>query len=624
MYYSSKEIRKNYLEFMKSKWHVIVPSSSVIPENDPTTLFTWSGMQPMIPYLLWEKHPEWTRITDSQKAFRVVDIESVWDNTHCTLFEMIWNRSFWDYYKSEQIEWIFEFRTKIVWIDPNRLYVTVYRWDPDLWINKDVESTNLWKEKFLTVWIEAKDIDNSEINWMQDWRIFYYWNKNWWSRVWEPSKMPIGEPWGWDSEMFYDLWIEHKFHENSPFKDQQCHVNCDCWRFVEIGNNVFMEYIRTEKWYEQLPKKNVDCWCGFERMVMVVQGKINIYDTDLFSSFIKKIEKLSWEKHNQKKSSTISMRIIAEHTRAFTFILWDDKWIVPSNTDQWYIVRRLIRRTIRHGKKLNIIQKDWLIDLCKIVIEEYKDVYPELERNQNFILSELQKEEERFKKTLEKWEKMISGKSIDWYMGFNLFQTYGYPVELTKEIALEKWITLSSRFDEEFNNSMQQHQNLSRTASVWKFKWWLADQSEETTKLHTASHLLLAALRKVLWNHVYQKWSNITSERLRYDFSHPEKLSLEQIQRIENLVNKAISDNLSVSWEELPLKEAKNKWAIGVFENKYEWKVKVYKIGEGDNIFSYEICWGPHVDNTWKLWQFKIIKEESSSANVRRIKAILE
>lgn len=608
---------------MKSKGHVIVPSGSVIPENDPTTLFTWSGMQPMIPYLLGEKHPQGTRITNSQKAFRVSDIEWIWDNTHCTLFEMLGNRSFGDYYKQEQIPWIFEFRIKVIWIDPSRIYVTAYSGNPSLGLEKDNESVDLRKELFSSVGITAKDITNCESNGMQDGRIFYYGDKNRWSRAGSPSNMPIGEPWWGDSEMFYDLWAEHEFHEKSVFKDLPCHVNCDCGRFTEIGNNVFMQYLKTKNWFESLPKKNVDCGCGFERVVMVVQWKTNIYDTDLFSSLIKKIEEFSGEVHGQSEITTISMRIIAEHTRAFTFLLGDDIGMSPSNTDQGYVIRRLLRRAIRHGKKLGIREQNRLIHLSSIVIEEYQDVYPELGRNREFILSEVQKEKERFEKTLEKWEKMIIWKSMDGKRGFHLFQTFGYPVEMTKEIAQEKWIILSPEFDKEFLLAGEKHQHLSRTASVGKFKGWLADHSESTTKLHTAAHLLLAALRKVLWEHVYQKGSNITSTRLRYDFSHPEKVTQEQLEEVERLVNEAISKHLPISYVELHLEEAKSNGAIGVFDDKYDTTVKVYRIGD-NQIYSYEICWGPHVDNTGKLWYFKIIKEESSSSNVRRIKATLE
>lgn len=620
---TSKEIRQKYLDFLKTKGHVIVPSASLIPENDSSTLFTGSGMQPMVPYLLGEKHPEGTRIVDSQKCIRTGDIEEVGDTTHLTFFEMIGNWSLGDYFKKEQIVWIFEFWTKILGINPNRIYVSVYGGNDSIGIGKDEEAVNIWKEQFASAGINAVDIEDSENKGLQGGRIFYYGDANWWSRTGAPSTMPIGEPGGPDSEMFYDMGADKNIHENSRFKDQACHVNCDCGRFIEIGNNVFMEYVKTEKGFEKLPNRNVDFGGGLERIVMVVQEKDNVYETDLFTPIIEKIEELANKKYKESADIIKSMRIIAEHVRSASFLMGDDKGIVPSNTDQGYILRRLIRRAIRYGKKIGINKDIFLSDIARVIINEYKEAYPELEKNSEVIIDEFNKEEEKFSKTLERglkeFEKLsdndISGESV-----FLLYQSYGFPIEITKELAEEKNIKVD---EAGFNKELMNHQELSRTASAGKFKGGLADASEETKKLHTTAHLLLAALRKVLGDHVVQKGSNITAERLRFDFSHPDKLSDEQKQEVERLVNEVIEKNLLVAQEEMPLEEAKKKGAMGVFDSKYDEKVKVYKVGEGADVFSYEICGGPHIENTGVLGRFKISKEQSSSAGVRRIKAIL-
>ena len=611
---TSQEIRQKFLDFFKSKDHAVLSSASLIPENDPTTLFTGSGMQPMIPYLLGEKHPEGKRIADSQKCLRDVDIDEVGNNRHLTFFEMLGNWSLGDYFKKEQLPWFFEFLTKELKLDPTRLYVTVFRGSQEVGIDKDSESVEIWKQLFKEAGIEAKDIDLAEKNGIQDGRIFYYdETKNWWSRSGAPKDMPVGEIGGPDSEVFYDLGADLKFHENSPFKDKLCHINCDCGRFVEVGNNVFIEFIKTEKGFEPLPQKNVDFGGGLERMVMAAQNKQSFYETDLFSNSIKKIEELTGKNYQDSEQITRMMRIIAEHLRAVTFIMADDKGIIPSNLDQGYVVRRLIRRAVRYGRQLEIKHDLWTKQIANAVIEDYKEVYPELERNKEFILNNLDKEEAKFKETLEKG-------LIEFEKGtdaFVLFSTYGFPIEMTQELAKEK----GEKVDiEKFNEQMKKHQELSRTATAGKFKSGLADASEETKKLHTAAHLLLAALRKVLGEQVVQKGSNITAERLRFDFSHPEKMTDEQKQEVEKLVNGIIKKDLPVKCEEMSLDEAKKEKAMGVFESKYGDKVKVYSIGD----YSKEICAGPHVEQTGQLGHFKITKEQSSSAGVRRIKAILE
>ncbi|MDD4332760.1 MAG: alanine--tRNA ligase [Patescibacteria group bacterium] len=645
---TSKEIRQKYLEFFsskggsasggKSRGHVIIPSASLIPENDSSTLFIGSGMQPLVPYLLGAKHPAGTRLVNSQKSFRAEDIEDVGDSRHHTVFEMLGNWSLGDYFKQEQLSWIFEFLTKEINIDPKRLYVTVFRGNDEIGIPRDAEAVEIWKKLFLSAGIEAKDVDNSWENGLDDGRIFYYGDKNWWSRSGAPAKMPVGEPGGPDSEMFYDLGADLKRHENSPWKDEPCHVNCDCGRFVEIGNNVFMEFIRTEKGFEKLPQKNVDFGGGLERLTMVAQGKDNSFETDMFEHILNKISMLSGGK--VYKDNVRAFEVIADHLKAATFIVGDDKGILPSNVGAGYIVRRLLRRAIRYGRMLGITEYPWTKEIAKIVAHDYGDVFPELRKNIDFVIEEFKKEEEKFNKTIEKglkeFEKFSSFyKDKDWKhlsdfsdVGkklFDLFQTYGFPLEMSlEELSIKKIYIPIEKMYKEFEEEQKKHQEQSRTASAGTFKGGLADASRETTKLHTAAHLLLAALRKVLGDHVTQKGSNITAERLRFDFSHPEKMTDAQKIEVEKIVNEAIAKDLPVSCEELNLDEAKAKGAMGVFDSKYGEKVKVYKIGEGSDVISYEICGGPHVERTGELGHFKIQKEESSSSGVRRIKAILE
>jgi alanyl-tRNA synthetase len=639
---TSKEIRSKYLEFFsskggfasggKSRGHAIIPSASLIPENDSSTLFIGSGMQPLVPYLLGAKHPQGTRLTNSQKSFRAEDIEDVGDSRHNTVFEMLGNWSLGDYFKAEQLPWIFEFLTKEISIDPKRLYVSAYRGNDEIGIPRDLEVVEIWKKLFASVGIDAKDIDNSWENGMGDGRIFYYENKNWWSRSGTPEQMPVGEPGGPDSEMFYDLGADLKRHENSIWKNEPCHINCDCGRFIEIGNSVFMEYVKTEKGFEKLPQKNVDFGGGLERITMVVQGKDNIFETDMFEHILNKISMLSGGK--VYKDNVRAFEVIADHLKAATFIVGDDKGILPSNVGPGYIVRRLLRRAIRYGKMIGITELPWTKEIAKIVAHDYGDVFPELRNNIDFVIEEFKKEEEKFSRTLErglkeleklekiktlKYENKILGKEA-----FDLYQSYGFPIEMTEEIAREKGLEIDRTG---FKEELKKHQELSHTASVGVFKGGLADASRETTKLHTAAHLLLAALRKVLGDHVTQKGSNITAERLRFDFSHPEKMADAQKTEVEKLVNDAIQKDLPVTCEELSLDDAKAQGAMGVFDSKYGEKVKVYTIGDSsagsEPPFSREICGGPHVERTGTLGKFKIQKEESSSAGVRRIKAVL-
>ena len=616
---NSKEIRQKYLEFFEARGHRVIGGASLISENDSSTLFTSSGMQPLMPYLLGEEHPEGDRLTNSQKSFRAEDIEEVGNHRHTTLFEMLGNWSFGDYFKKEQLPWIFSFLTDELGLESGRLYATVFRGDKKIGVERDIESVEIWKQIFKDKGIDAQDVDFSEKNGMQNGRIFYYnAGKNWWSRSGAPENMPVGEPGGPDSEIFYDLGADLKKHENSQFADQPCHVNCDCGRFIEIGNSVFMEYIKTENGFEKLKQRNVDFGGGLERMTMVTQGLNNIFETDLFINIIKETEKLSGKKYDENIKP---FEVIADHLKAATFIMGDNKGIQPSNVGQGYVARRLIRRAIRYGRLLGIQSELWTAEIAKIIAQDYIEVYSELDKNIEFIVNQLKDEEEKFNKTLKKglkeFEKIHTDNIISGIDAFNLYQTYGFPIEIVKELAEEKGLKIDEK---EFGKEMKKHQKLSRTASAGKFKGGLADASEETKKLHTAAHLLLAALRKVLGEGVEQKGSNITAERLRFDFSYSEKMTDEQKKEVEDLVNQAVEKDLPVSCEEMSLEEAKEKGAVGVFESKYGEKVKVYLIGD----FSKEICGGPHAERTSELGKFKIIKEQSSSAGVRRIKAILE
>ncbi len=636
----SHELREKYLKFFESKGHTIVPSDSLIPENDPTTLFTSSGMQPIVPYLLGEKHPMGTRIVDSQKCFRAVDIEGVGDNRHTTMFEMLGNWSFGDYFKKEQIAWIFEFLTKDIGLNPKDLYVTVFRGDEVLKIPRDDETVNIWQELFRSANIDAEVIDFAEKNGLQSGRIFYYdVKKNWWSRSGAPINMPLGEPGGPDSEMFWDFGAELKLHENSEFKDRPCHVNCDCGRFLEIGNNVFMQYVKTNKGFEPLPKGNIDFGGGLERILAAKNGDPDIFKTDLFAPIINKIEEMSGKKYGES-DSTYGMRVIIDHLKAATFIMGDNKGISPANTDRGYIIRRLIRRAIRYGKKIGIKKIDWTVELAKEVVNIYRNIYPELDKNKDFIFDNLIREEEKFEKTLnggiERIEKLLNnytGDTKEFFLDantlFNLYQTYGFPIELSIEemnkIRAEKGGRHISKNIElniltSFQNELKKHQNLSRTISAGKFKGGLIDSNTETKRLHTAAHLLLVALREVLGDHVLQKGSNITAERLRFDFSHSEKMTPEQLRRVEYIVNEQIRKALPITCEEMSLRDAENSGAMGVFKSKYGDRVKTYKIGN----FSHEICGGPHAKNTSELGEFTIQKEESSSVGTRRIRANLK
>jgi len=607
---SSEEIRQSFLEFFKKKGHKIVPSSSLIPENDPTTLFTGSGMQPMLRYLLGEKHPLGKQIVDVQKCFRTDDIDEVGDNRHTTFFEMLGNWSLGDFFKKEQIPWIFEFLTETISLNPENIYVTVFRGNETLKLLRDEESVKIWQEVFGRVEIEAKAVDFSERDGMRGGRIFYYdEKKNWWSRTGVPNEMPVGEPGGPDSEIFWDFGAELKIHEKSKFKNQPCHVNCDCGRFLEIGNNVFMEYVKTDSRFSLLPQKNVDFGGGLERLVAAKNNDPDIFKTDVFSELVAKIRELAGDINDN------AIRVFADHLRASIFLIADG--LKPSNKEAGYILRRLLRRILAYTVKYDI-HADLFPASVEIIKEKFGEIYPEVKETK-MILEVLEDEKQKFQeaigrgiKEIEKYPK-ITGKDA-----FYLYETFGLPFELIKELAPKDAVKALSKGD--FDKEFEKHQELSRTASAGMFKGGLVDMSEQTIKLHTAAHLLMESLRQVLGNHVMQKGSNITAERLRLDFSHPEKLTAEEIKEVEDLVNQKIQEDLLVKMEEMNLEQAKKQGAMGVFEAKYGEKVKVYSIGD----FSKEICGGPHVQKTGELGHFKIIKEKASSSGVRRIKAVLD
>lgn len=607
---TAKELRQKYLDFFEGKGHAIIPSAPLVPENDPTVLFTTAGMHPLVPFLMGEKHPLGKRLANAQKCVRTGDIDDVGDNRHNTFFEMLGNWSLGDYFKKEAIEWSFEFITSEKWLgfDPRRLYVTVFEGDDDAPL--DQESINIWKEQFKKVGIET-EVSGSDKKVDENHRIIPLGkDDNWWG--------PAGEtgPCGPCTEMFYDVSPENGLLAGS-FENL---VND--FRLLEFWNDVFMEYNKKKDGtFERMAQQNVDTGMGLERVAVIASGKDNIFDTEIFQPLIRKIEELSGKDYADEENKS-PMRIVADHIKSATFIIADG--VVPSNVERGYILRRLIRRAIRQGKVLGI-ENNFAAKIAEVVISEYKETYPELERENAKIVEELNQEEVRFRETLEKGLKKIKEiiaesrkeEKISGEKAFYLFSTFGFPLELTKEIAHEHGTAVD---EEGFHEEFKKHQDLSRTASAGMFKGGLADAGEKSARLHTATHLLLAALRKVLGENVQQKGSNITGERLRLDFSHDKKMTPEEIAEVEKLVNEAIEKNIPVKCEEMTLEDAQKTGAVGVFGDKYGEKVKVYSIYD----FSTEICGGPHAGATGELGKFRIVKEEASSAGVRRIKAVLE
>ena len=595
---TSAQIRAKFLAFFQANGHAVIPSASLVPENDPTVLFTTAGMHPLVPFLLGEKHPAGKRLADVQKCVRTGDIDEVGDNRHLTFFEMLGNWSLGDYFKKEAITWSFEFLTRKDWLglDPKRLYVSVFEGDQDA--PRDDESIGFWQEAFSSVGIDAKLGE----------RIFPYPKKqNWWGPA------GVTGPSGPDTEMYYDTGREH-----DPAFGAACHPACDCGRFIEIWNDVFMQYNKTaDGKFEPLKQQNVDTGMGLERITAVLNGFDNVFETDLFKPIISHLEKATGRKYEGNDAR--SMRIVADHARTAMFMIADG--VLPSNKDQGYVLRRLIRRSARHGLMLGM-KGAFLSSLFETVRGTFDGAYPELELHSERIVSELKKEEEKFGKTLEKGLKEFEKlERVDGKAAFDLYSTYGFPLELTEELILDKGMSIDhAAFEAEF----RKHQDLSRAGAEQKFTGGLADHSAECTRLHTATHLVHQALRTVLGVHVFQKGSNITRERLRFDFSHGEKMTPEQLTEVENMVNVAIRKDLPVHYEILDIEEAKRRGAIGVFDDKYAalgGKIKVYFMGGESMEFSKEVCGGPHVEHTGELGSFKILKEEAVAAGVRRLKA---
>lgn len=584
-------LKDKYLKFFESKGHKVIPSAPIIPENDPTCLFNTAGMQPLVPYLKGEPHPEGKRLTDVQKCFRTNDLDSIGDTTHHTFFEMLGNWSLGDYFKEDAIAWSYEFLTKTLNIPAERLAVTVFKGNH--LVPADNESAEIWKKA---------GIKEDRIAFLGE-------EDNWW------PNMELTGPCGPDTEIFY--W---RSNEAIPEKFDPENEN-----WVEIWNNVFMQYnYETDGTFKPLKNKNVDTGLGVERVTAILEGYTDNYKSSVWRDVISKIEEISGLSYEDKKNAR-AMRIIADHIRAVVMIAGDDAGIKPSNTDQGYILRRLIRRIIRYAKKLNIdINSDWEQTLATMIIEKYSKYYSELERNKDVILQVLKDEKVKFNRTLEKglreFEKEtrnIEGKEINKDIAFRLYDTYGFPIELTEELAKENGLTVDT---EGFKHKFAEHQEKSREGASQKFKGGLASTGEMETKYHTATHLLNAALKKVLGPHVHQKGSNITAERMRFDFSHNSKMTEEEKQKTEDLVNEYIKMAIPVEKLEMKKEDAINAGAEAMFADKYGDIVSVYKIGD----VSMELCGGPHVHNTSELGHFKIKKEEASSAGVRRIKAILE
>jgi len=649
---TAQEIRKAYLEFFASRGHKVINRAPLVLKDDPTTLFTGSGMQPMIPYLLGESHPEGKRIVDSQTCLRAQDIDDVGDNRHTTFFEMLGNWSMGDYFKEQQIEWMFEFLSDVVGLDMNKVYVTCFIGAPQYGIAKDTEAATVWQRLYEAKGLSSGQADiGSEADGYKRGikpgeRIFYYdGSKNWWSRNGSPETTPVGDPCGPDSEMFYDFGTAH-----NPEYGEFCHPNCDCGRFMEIGNNVFMAYRKVaDGKFESLEQPNIDHGSGLERIAAAKLGDPDVFKISIMWPIIEKLEQLSGKKYD---SHTNAMRVIADHLRTATFLAVDG--CAPSNKEHGYVMRKFIRRAMVKAFDLGI-EQNFMQELVPVIADLYHNDFPEVAENRDEIIAVLVKEEKAFRQTLRnglrEFDKLVfrmsaeqeaNAKREQEYQGvqgyldmpgeflFKLYDTYGFPIELSKEESFRRGINVSEKADKDFERLMAEQRARSQTATKGTFKGGLGGQTLQHKKYHTATHLMYQALRDVLGDHVIQRGSNITEERLRFDFSHDQKVTPEQLAEVERIVNEQIGKDLKVSFQEYPTKVAREEMgALGQFGDRYGDTVKVYKmIADGaDKPFSFEICGGPHVDHTLQLFEddkkFKIIKEEASSAGVRRIKAIL-
>lgn len=625
---NAQEIRKAYLEFCQKNGHEVIERASLILKDDPTTLFTGSGMQPLLPYLLGEKHPKGVRLTDSQTCLRAQDIDDVGDNRHTTFFEMLGNWSLGDYFKEQQIRQFFEFLTDIVGLDPSKIYVSCFIGNEKYNIPRDDESAEIWQKVFAEKGIDAKIVEldtaeNGDKLGLQGGRIFFYNDKeNWWSRGGGLDSTPIGDPCGPDSEVFYDFG-----EENHDASFGEAHPASDSGRFMEIGNQVFMQYRRLEDGsFEPLEKKNVDFGGGLERIAAAKINNPDVFQISLMKPIIEKLEEISGKKYDENK---VSMRVIADHLRSATFLAVDG--CTPSNKEQGYVMRKFIRRAMAKAFDLGI-EDNFVEQIVPVIVDIYAPDYKEVALKSDEIIAVMTKEEKAFRRTLRKGLRELEKFSKDGLTGAELFQlydTFGFPLELSTEEAIRRKISLSKNWREEFDTKMKEQRERSQTASKGKFKGGLEGQTLEHRKLHTATHLMNAALHNMFEGQIAQKGSNINTERLRFDFTFDRKLTDEEKRQIEDTVNEQISKGLGVSWAEYPTDYALNELkAIGVFGDKYGETVKVYTMkAENEEPFSVEICGGPHVDNTRELAEggkkFKIVKEQSSSAGVRRIKAIL-
>lgn len=628
---NTETIRNEYLKFFESRGHSVIRRAPLVLHDDPTTLFTGSGMQPIIPYLLGEPHPDGKRLVDSQTCLRAQDIDDIGDNRHTTFFEMLGNWSMGDYFKQQQIEWMFEFHRDVVQLDLSKFYVTCYIGDDRYGIPKDTEAADVWARLFADAGLSngMQDIGSEQDGYakgMQDGaRIFFYdGSKNWWSRNGAPESTPIGDPCGPDSEMFYDFGTPH----NTDY-GEFCHPNCDCGRFMEIGNNVFMAYKKVaEGQFEPLEHPNVDHGSGLERIAAAKLNDPDVYKISLLWPIIEKLQAISGKKYDSHQES---MRVIADHLRAATFLAVDG--CVPSNKQQGYVMRRLVRRAMVKAFDLGIVQ-NFLEQIVPIIADLYENDYPEVKESRDEVIAVLIKEEKAFRQTLRKGiQQFLKFDKVDGEALFTLYDTYGFPVELSTEEAFKQGVELPDNWREQFDAKMAEQRARSQTASKGDFKGGLGGQTLQHKKYHTATHLMYQALRDVLGDHVVQRGSNITEERLRFDFSHDQKVTVEQLAEVERIVNEQIAKDLQISFAEYPTAEATGPLgALGQFGDRYGDTVKVYSMKDpsspaDERPFSFEICGGPHVDHTHELCddgkKFKIVKEEASSAGIRRIKAVL-
>ena len=623
---NAQQIRNAYLQFFNDRQHEIIARAPLMLKDDPTTLFTGSGMQPLLPYLLGQEHPSGNRLVDSQTCLRAQDIEDVGDNRHTTFFEMLGNWSMGDYFKEQQIRWFFEFLTDVVGLDPNKIYVTCFIGDEAHGIPRDDEAASIWQQVFAEKGIDNKIVElgsaeNGDTLGMQGGRIFFYDDaENWWSRGGGLDKTPIGDPCGPDSEVFYDFGPQ-----NHAEGYGLAHPASDSGQFMEIGNQVFMQYRRLEDGsFEPLARKNVDFGGGLERIAAAQIDSPDVFRISLLWPIIEKLQALSGKKY---ESHTESMRVIADHLRAATFLAVDGT--VPANKEQGYVMRRLLRRAIRFAFDLGI-EQNFFEEIVPVIADLYHEDYPEVAANRDTVIAVLVKEEKVFRQTLRKGLKQLEKFAANGLTGeelFTLYDTFGFPVELSTEEAYKQEITLSKDWRQEFDDKMAEQRARSQTAAKGTFKGGLGGQTLQHKKYHTATHLMYAALKRVVGDHVTQHGSNITEERLRFDFNNDGKVTRDQLDEVERLVNEWISWDLPVSFQEYPTDQAFEMGAIGAFGDKYGETVKVYKMGDEPRRVSFEICGGPHVDSTVQLAEggkvFKITKEEASSAGIRRVKAVL-